>query len=144
MGTNYYVIKKQPDEEIYKWFAEMLIHGKTSKSLCKKIHIGKKSGGWRFIFNKNNWEYYKNTEELKSFIKNNYLYNEYYKKVTSEDFWKMVEEAEKNPDSLDGKSYAERWDEIHPGEEKPNYMKEGKTGDESIFGYRFSKFSDFC
>ena len=91
MGTNYYVPidKECPD------------CGKSH--LCREgMHIGKSSFGWKFLFAFNGGEYYKNLDELKSFIEDKKIWNEYGEEVTHEEFWHLVkvkQEAEE-PESV--------------------------------------------
>lgn len=79
MGTNYYAKMnicptcKRPDEE---------------------VHIGKSSHGWKFMFQLNG-KYYKNITELKQFLSDKRIEDEYGGTVTIDDFWKMVEEKQK-------------------------------------------------
>ena len=105
-----------------------------------EIHIGKSSGGWKFLFNHNHWRYWDSLEGLKEFLDSHELYNEYRESTTPEEFWDLVE-AKK--DGIDGKQYEERWDEFHPGLPKPSYMYSGTPTDEEWFGLRFSTSTEF-
>lgn len=140
MGTNYYVRKKisEQEKQELKALIDQESFGELQNRIPEKVHIGKSSGGWKFIFNHNNWEHYKNIDELQAFIEENEFFDEYGRKVDPDEFWENVEHKQRDPDMLDGKSYKERWDEIHPGYEKPAYMLRGETGDEYHEGYRFS------
>ena len=75
MGTNYYV---------------QLNKCKECGKCEKEIHLGKSSSGWQFSFQYNNGEYYKNVPEMKKWLKDKDIYNEYNEKVSYKDFWKMV------------------------------------------------------
>lgn len=55
------------------------------------IHIGKRSAGWRFLFNHNDWKYYTTIEELKEFLKECEITTEYGTTESFEDFWENVE-----------------------------------------------------
>lgn len=87
MGTNYYAkinicpTCKKPEEE---------------------IHLGKSSAGWQFSFQYNNGRFYKNIKEMKKWLFNKEIENEYGEKVSYNDFWKMVKEKQKiiDPEKL--------------------------------------------
>lgn len=55
-----------------------------------KIHIGKRSCGWKFLFNHNNWKYYDfSRESINNFLKSCYkIINEYDEEISLEVFWK--------------------------------------------------------
>jgi len=82
MGTNYYTKIKE----------------------CKhcgrfeEIHLGKSSAGWKFCFNLNGGKYYKNYEELKEFLQDKVIKDEYGKVVSFETFIKLIKnkQSEKN------------------------------------------------
>jgi len=80
MGTNYYI--------------------KTNK--CKEcgnhpegIHLGKSSFGWKFSFQYNGGEYYKNIKEMKDWLKDKKIEDEYGGELTPRQFWNMVEHKQK-------------------------------------------------
>lgn len=75
MGTNYYT--KIKECEYCGRFEE--------------IHLGKSSFGWKFRFNLNEKKYYKNFEELKEFLKDKTIKNEYGQEITFEKFIELVE-----------------------------------------------------
>lgn len=80
MGTNYY------------------IHNNKCQ-ICgryEEIHLGKSSSGWQFSFQYNDGKFYKNVNEMKKWLKNKQIYDEYDKKISYDDFWKMVNEKQKN------------------------------------------------
>jgi hypothetical protein len=75
MGTNFYTKLKECEHcERYE-----------------KIHLGKSSGGWQFSFQYNNGEYYKNVEEMKEWLKDKKIINEYGDEESYDDFWEMVD-----------------------------------------------------
>jgi len=69
----------------------------TKENECKhcgryeEIHLGKSSGGWQFSFQYNGGQYYKNVPEMKKWLKNKIIKDEYGSEHSVEDFWKMVE-----------------------------------------------------
>lgn len=55
-----------------------------------KIHLGKRSGGWRFLWNFNDNQYYKNKEELFDFIRSGRVINEYGEIIDPNEFIQMA------------------------------------------------------
>lgn len=107
------------------------------------VHIGKNSCGWKFLFNHNNWEFYKNMDELKEFINSGRLIDEYGESVSPEEFWEFVEKKQADPEMIGGKEYYENPKFIHTDftiEDaiKNNYYEEVK------WDYRFSTSTEFC
>lgn len=110
MGTNYYIVKKASDEE-KKHFQNML-DKETYEDLCDalnqfisshKIHVGKSSCGWKFLFDANNFKYFdRSVDSVWKWIKENGddLYDEYNRHVTYEEFRKMVENKQDGWDYL--------------------------------------------
>ena len=54
------------------------------------VHLGKRSMGWKFAWNHNNWKYYKNRSELIHFIFTGRVVDEYGQEFLPEDFFKMA------------------------------------------------------
>lgn len=54
-----------------------------------KIHLGKRSGGWKFCWNFHDNKYYKNKEELLEFIRGGRVVNEYGEEIEVEEFIEM-------------------------------------------------------
>jgi len=75
MGTNYYVK-----------FDTCPTCGKAENS----IHLGKSSYGWRFMFQYNEGRFYKNINEMKEWLADKKIVNEYGDRVLKSDFWTMV------------------------------------------------------
>lgn len=110
MGTNYYAIKKIPnsiklkicaslDNDLYDEAQDLF------NSNYKKVHIGKSSYGWKFIFNYNNFRYYDLTKDsINSFLcqKDIILKDEYNNIIDIDYFWNMVKSKE---NGLDNYSY---------------------------------------
>lgn len=74
----------------------------------ERVHIGKRSGGWKFLFNHNNWRYYGWTKDsIMHFLSQcDYIENEYHDRLTPEQFWE--EYIENFKDGVDGEDYAKR------------------------------------
>jgi hypothetical protein len=71
------------------------------------IHIGKRSGGWKFLFDHNNWKYYDYTKcSIIKFLKSCHIIrNEYGDILSIKKFWD--EYVEDFKDGFDGRSYYE-------------------------------------
>lgn len=54
------------------------------------IHLGKRSGGWKFCWNFHDMKYYSNKEKLLSFIRSGRVVDEYGEEWNVEDFIKMA------------------------------------------------------
>ena len=54
------------------------------------IHLGKRSGGWKFCWNFHENKYYTNKEELLAFIRNGRIVNEYGEEQEVEEFIEMA------------------------------------------------------
>ncbi len=97
MGCNYYAIKRATDD-----LKKEIIDAVNSNDFVlakelmpEKIHVGKSSHGWKFCFNHNNWEYFeKSRESLEEFLLACDIYDEDGSKVSSDEFWEMVESKE--------------------------------------------------
>jgi hypothetical protein len=72
MGTNYYT----NNPECSHW---------------ERIHLGKSSAGWAFNFQLNGGKFYKNIQEMREWLSDKKIWNEYGEEVTHEKFWQMVE-----------------------------------------------------
>lgn len=118
MSTNVYaVIKKIYDDQDFDQISK-LAQEHNEKGLIKyiddlqiksknyTIHIGKRSGGWRFLFNHNNWKYYDySRESIDRFLRSCYqLKNEYDEILTVDQFWK--EYVDDYADGFTGEDYA--------------------------------------
>jgi hypothetical protein len=63
------------------------------------IHLGKRSGGWKFCWNFHNNKYYSNKEELIQFVLNGRVVDEYGDEINSQEFLDMAFEWNQ-PDGL--------------------------------------------
>lgn len=79
MGTNYYTTLNNCDK----------------CARYDQIHLGKSSGGWQFSFQYNGGKFYKNIPEMKKWLKGKEIKDEYDDIISYKDFWKMVEEKQK-------------------------------------------------
>jgi len=117
MGTNYYRIPKASEVEKKKELLESRIHKMpiTPSSIERgfryidnpndewsslspwdefiegtNIHLGKRSGGWKFCWNFHNNQYYKDKESLLNFIRSGRVVNEYGTEMDREEFITMA------------------------------------------------------
>lgn len=79
MGTNYYTNTKG---------CEHCGH------IPQPIHLGKSSHGWTFSFQYNGGKYYKNVKEMKAWLANKTIEDEYGNMVSYMDFWKMIDDKQ--------------------------------------------------
>lgn len=98
------------------------------------IHLGKRSSGWKFLWNFNDNKYYSNKEELFNFIRTGRIVDEYGKEMDVEEFIKMALEWGQ-PDGLDGETYRRQ----HPRQ----YHYDFEMKEKYIDGLRVSPYNDF-
>jgi len=100
MGTNYYRIPTQLEMEERKsklikdiadldmsWDMKYALHRFTKET---SIHLGKRSGGWKFCWNFHNNKYYSNKEELIQFVLSGRVVNEYGDEIEPQEFLDMA------------------------------------------------------
>ena len=98
------------------------------------IHLGKRSGGWKFSWNFHNNKYYSNKEELFKFIRSGRIVDEYGVQIDCEEFIKMT--LEWCQDGWDTQTYYEQ----NP---TTNYIDYSKYHDTYVDGLRVSSSTDF-
>ena len=156
MGTNYYArilptkerkekLKKLIDEDSFDEIEDLY----QELYVDTEIHLGKRSAGWKFLFNPNYEKYYPLTKEgLLNFLKqdNIIIYNEYFKDNdgkyeysddpdsaseeylwTPEQFMEMAINWGNNPDKpgWSGREY-EEWEQSEHGR-RPQYLMYGDS-----------------
>jgi hypothetical protein len=160
MGTNYYRIPSEQEMESRKTKLVELTNNidvspgnigidfktipiKNSQSSLSlwdqftedvKIHLGKKSIGWKFLWNFNNKKFYKDKESLLNFIRSGRVINEYNEEIGVEEFITIALEWTK--DGLDAKTYRRK----HPRQ----YHYDFEEPEIYIDDLRFAPYSDFC
>ena len=103
------------------------------------IHLGKRSGGWKFCWNFHDNKYYTTKEELLAFIRRGRVVDEYGKEERVEEFIEMA----LNWGEPDGLVVNEAY-ETHKLKENPNaYIHGPKYWDREIDGLRVSSSTDF-
>ena len=156
MGTNYYArilptkerkekLKKLIDEDSFDEIEDLY----QELYVDTEIHLGKRSAGWKFLFNPNYEKYYPLTKEgLLNFLKqdNIIIYNEYFKNNdgkyeysddpdsaseeylwTPEQFMEMAINWGNNPNNpgWSGREY-EEWEQSEHGR-RPQYLMYGDS-----------------
>lgn len=166
MGTNYYRVPKSSEivrrsqdlklsiENLDLWSASeaknefRTIPSKESEYLMLtpweefteglSVHLGKRSGGWKFCWNFHGNKYYSNKKELLEFINSGRVVDEYGMEISPEEFIKMALEWCPDGTVFDA-AYVKKMQEKFPG-----YMKFGpEYYDLEIDGLRVSRSSDF-
>ena len=159
MGTNFYRIPSllemtEKRELLEKRFAEMKM---TSENIGRefniipidnewgydspwtefidgtKVHLGKRSGGWKFLWNFNNDKYYKDKESLLEFIRSGRIVNEYSEEFDVEEFISMSLSWGEN----DG------WDSETYYKENPTHKSSYMKPERYVNGLRISDSVDF-
>ena len=90
MGTNFYLRKKLSDREKLSAINSIINNDYDSvrEILPKDIHIGKRSGGWKFHWDHNYFQYYKPTKEsLIEWLHSGIILDEYGEIFTFDQFW---------------------------------------------------------
>lgn len=90
MGTNFYIRKKlsEAEKNNIKTHIDNEDWRTVGDLIPEEIHIGKRSGGWKFLWDSNNFVFFKpNKESLMKFLKEyGQIYDEYGKKFTFDEF----------------------------------------------------------
>jgi len=99
-----------------------------------RVHLGKRSVGWKFLWNFNKNEHYSNKEELLEFIRSGRVVDEYGQEIHVEEFIEMALTWGQN--GWDANSYYEEY----PTHRNP-YFDDSK--EEYVDGLRVSDSVDF-
>lgn len=103
------------------------------------IHVGKRSGGWKFLWNFHDNKYYSNKEELLAFIRSGRIVNEYGDELPVEEFIEMALDWY----SEDGIVFDEAY-EASMKRQNPKYWTHGsELYDKNIDGLRVANYTDF-
>ena len=151
MGTNFYIKKRlsqKKKNELIRYI-QTDHYDKVVDELPKSIHIGKRSYGWKFLWDANEFKYFKPTKEsLERFLKSGLIFDEYGRQFSYEEF--IENEVGK---SLDQGYDAESYDKDHPNESSDFWayreytishfrnhfgLKVNNSGEFYISKYRFS------
>jgi hypothetical protein len=106
-----------------------------------KIHIGKRSSGWKFLWNFQEGKFYTNKEELFKFIRSGKIVDEYGELQDTEEFIKMALEWGQ-PDGyvLDENYIAEQRKQPNY---RPSFINMSNYYDKEIDGLRVSSSVEF-
>jgi hypothetical protein len=106
-----------------------------------KIHIGKRSSGWKFLWNFQDGKFYTNKEELFKFIRSGRIVDEYGELQDTEEFIKMALEWGQ-PDGcvLDENYIAEQRKQPNY---RPSFINMSNYYDKEIDGLRVSSSVEF-
>ena len=105
-----------------------------------KIHIGKRSSGWKFLWNFQDNKYYTNKEELLNFIRSGRIVNEYGELQDTEEFIKMALEWGQPNGYVYNKNYMDEQSKL--AHYKP-FTDMSKFYDKEIDGLRVSSSVEF-
>ena len=155
MGTNFYLRRNLSNDqkELLKQYIDQDEYDKIRDNLPEDIHIGKRSYGWKFLWNANRFQYFKpNIESLYEFLKSGDIYDEYGEKYTFDQF--INDELKNCIDAgNDMESYCkqEKCANVYPecaGACDDFTQRYGITpniyGEFYIDKYRFTIWDDFC
>ena len=101
MGCNYYIIRNIDIKNFKDTVFEKLNKNDFSgllKMIPKRIHIGKNTLGWEFLWNHQNWDYFHNDNSLKDFLQDGIIYDEYDREIPYGDFKEIVKPLESDKD----------------------------------------------
>lgn len=118
MGTNYYLHRQTPED--------LCQHCGRGRAY-EEVHIGKSSGGWKFLFNSDEYQittYKCWQKELTKPENKDHIYDEYGRKISPEELFKLIENKQKD-------------DRGRPDINEPYTNPDPE-------GYLFSKYTDFC
>lgn len=101
-----------------------------------KVHLGKRSSGWKFCWNFHENKYYSNREELFQFVRSGRVVDEYGNEVEVEEFIAMAL-------GWDGIVFNEEYEKKQQIE-APGYLPHGpRYHDKEVDGLRVSSSTDF-
>jgi hypothetical protein len=101
-----------------------------------KVHLGKRSSGWKFTWNFHNYHYYKDKETLFEFIRSGRVVDEYGDLIDNEEFIKEALEW----GQPDGHTFNEEYIRTH-GE---SFFYGPEYHDKTIDGLNVSSHTNFC
>jgi len=165
MGTNYYAIPTEDEmrarksqllydieniemtpHNIERHFRKEKENSFDSESPWDKfidgltIHLGKRSGGWKFCWNFHDNKYYSNKEELLEFIRRGRVIDEYGEEQDVEEFIKMALEW----GQPDGLIVDEQYRKKQRMQGIGDFYLDAKYDDQIIDGLRVSSATEFC
>lgn len=164
MSTNYYVIRSIPQriiDQIEKkddikqllnnpWNYLKYINQLNEDLQELKIHLGKSSMGWQFIWNHNNAKYYElNLPSIINFLQKGNIYDEYGDQYTIKEFFNInAYKFYKNKQLLDNEEYFQKNPELYYPDKGIVILENGeqhktKYGYFISHGLRFADTTEF-
>lgn len=104
------------------------------------IHLGLRSGGWKFCWNFHDKKYYTNKEELLDFIRTGRVVDEYGEEHNVDDFIEMALNWGEPDGQTFNKEYVQKERQMGMG----TFWSDPKYFDLEIDGLRVSTSTDFC
>ena len=162
MSTNYYRIPKTDDvvkrlqkfntrmqdldfvspSVVYSEFHSISVDDYTSISPWDeltqdlKVHLGKRSVGWKFLWNWNDSKFYSTKDELVKFVMSGRVVDEYGQQIPSEEFLEMAFEWGQE-DGWDDETYHKE----NPDSYRPSFLED--MNDRYVDGLRVAPYTDF-
>ncbi len=157
MGTNFYIkrrLSQKKKNELIRYI-QTDQYDEVVEELPKSIHLGKRSYGWKFLWDANDFKYFKPTKDsFERFLKSGLIFDEYGRQFSYEKF--IEDEVGK---SLDQGYDAESYYKDHPDESNNEYwayrkytidhfrnhfgLEVNNLGEFYIGTYRFTVLTDF-
>jgi hypothetical protein len=128
MGTNYYGRQISKIEEVNakeeRIFSELRSYTRSmsaeldgviseyfeiKRNEIQDVHIGKASGGWSFLFNHNNWEYFTDKESMLKWLETVEIRNEYGVVFTKDEFLKEISTHKDGDYARNAKTVNPQW-----------------------------------
>lgn len=120
MGTNFYLRRRLTLKEKLEIHEDLEFgrYDEVREKLPEDIHIGKRSAGWKFLWDAQNFKHFKpNEKSLHEFLKSGEIIDEYGQKFTYQQFFE-----EEISGFLDKGHDAESYVKTHPDEPlNPHY-----------------------
>lgn len=104
-----------------------------------KVHLGKRSGGWKFCWNFHDNKFYKNKEELLKFIRSGRVVDEYGEEIKVEEFIEMSMNWEEPDGMVVNEEYRKKRRMLGIGD----FFLDEKYDDKIIDGLRVSSSTEF-
>ena len=151
MGTNFYLRQKISNDkkELMKSLIDQERFDGLQAMIPKDVHIGKRSYGWKFLWNANRFEYFEPTiKSLYEFLKSGDIYDEYGTKYDFDTFINKEINITSGYDGLEWcKEHNEGWRcsrEDVDGFKNLYNIDVNPAGEFYIEGHRFTTCDDFC
>ena len=102
------------------------------------VHLGKRSSGWKFLWNFHDNAHYSNKEELLDYVRTGRIVDEYGMEIDPEEFLKMALEW----GQPDGAVFNEEYEKKNT--KKGRFFHGPENYDLDVDGLRVSRSTDFC